>query len=87
MLIFVFVLVQLVIPGEDGSGKQSTSKQPLVLTSNAAATAVRFSFADSGDEGDADATLPGTSRQAIGQRKSIVSEAESHTLDPFVARK
>ena len=64
---FVFVLVQLVIPGEGGSGEQSTSKQPSVLTSNTAATAVRFSFADSGDEGDANVTLPGTSRQAVRQ--------------------
>ena len=71
------------IPDEGDLENQSTSKHLPALTSGTATTTFRVSFADSGDEGGVDATLPGPSQQ----RGTVILEAENLAVCPFVARK
>ena len=77
----------MVISDEGGFKDQATSGQLVTLASGTATTTVRFSFAESGDEGGVGATFPasGTSQQAGSQRMTV--EAENLAVDPFVARK
>ena len=79
-------IVQSVVPGEGESRGQSTSKLPPRSTSKSVTPTVRFSLVDIDGGCDVDAALPGTSAPSFGALQAVVSDAESHTLDPFVAR-
>ena len=83
---FLSVLVQLIVPEDGGTDDQSASKSSLKDRTGIAVPTVRFSLLDADETCEVVTTLPGMSVQSGEVLRAGISDAENHTLDPFVAR-
>ena len=83
---FLSVLVQLIVPEDGGTDDQSASKSSLKDRTGIAVPTVRFSLLDADETCEVVTALPGMAVQSGEMSRAGISDAENHTLDPFVAR-
>ena len=83
---FLSVLVQLIVPEDGGADDQSVSKSSLRDRTGVAVPSVRFSLLDADETCELVTALPSKAVQPGEISRAGISDAESHTLDPFVAR-